>query len=356
MAEVPQDQTEPAPEAPHSWTGRLYQTVPISPIWMGVGIVVGLLLVFVAIAWAFGGIAIVRAGEEGLWKYREARLAVLVALLAGYLPTARRYVVLGAQKNLEDLLPLLGSAPQDSDSVRRSFVFLEPRAVRTAGFLGFLILPFTALMVDRDPMLYLQREYYGAEQVFAWVVGAWVGWSLGGFLYATLAYARRFSDLAGQIERIDFLDLQALAPFARQGLRSALLWLVLLSLLTLNVVDLVWFSTIAAIGLVGGTAALMLPVRGIHLRMRQAKQAELQRVHAAIRGDPGGLSGSLIGEHATSLRLSDLFAYRSFLESVREWPFDAPSMLRFALYLAIPLGSWLGGAFVERLLGAALDR
>jgi len=30
-------------------------------------------------------------------------------------------------------------------------------------------------------------------------------------------------------------------------------------------------------------------------------------------------------------------------------------MLRFALYLAIPLGSWLGGAFVERLLSAALD-
>ncbi len=67
------------------------------------------------------------------------------------------------------------------------------------------------------------------------------------------------------------------------------------------------------------------------------------------------LSGSLIGEHGADLGLSDLLAYRSLLESVREWPFDAPTMLRFALYLAIPLGSWLGGAFVERLLGAALD-
>jgi hypothetical protein len=28
-------------------------------------------------------------------------------------------------------------------------------------------------------------------------------------------------------------------------------------------------------------------------------------------------------------------------------------MLRFALYLVVPLGSWLGGAFVERLLAAA---
>jgi hypothetical protein len=186
-------------------------------------------------------------------------------------------------------------------------------------------------------------------------VGAWVGWNLGVFVYSTLTYARRFSDLAGEVERIDLFDLYALAPFARQGLRSALLWLLLLSLVSLNAVDLIWFFSIAAVALVGGTAALILPVRGIHVRLRQAKKAELQRIHAAIRGDPGALSGSLIGAHGTSLRLSDLLAYRKFLESVREWPFDSPTLLRFALYLAIPLGSWLGGAFVERLLGAALD-
>jgi hypothetical protein len=40
---------------------------------------------------------------------------------------------------------------------------------------------------------------------------------------------------------------------------------------------------------------------------------------------------------------------------VREWPFDAPTLARFLLYVAIPLGSWIGGAPVERLLGAALD-
>lgn len=40
---------------------------------------------------------------------------------------------------------------------------------------------------------------------------------------------------------------------------------------------------------------------------------------------------------------------------MREWPFDAPTLARFLLYVAIPLGSWIGGALVERLLGAALD-
>jgi len=337
------------------WTERLYRAVPVSPIWVGCGIAVGLLVLFVAIERVFGGIATVRAGEAGLWEYREARLAILVALLAGYLPTACRYVVLGAKKNLEDLLPLLESPPRSYDEVRRRFGLLDLPAVRKAGALGILIAPITGLLIDRDPMLYFERAYWSTEQGFAWIVGIWVGWSFGVFVYATLAYARRFSDLAGQLERIDLFELQTLAPFARQGLRSALLWLVLISLFSLNAVDLIWFLTTAVIALVGGTAALMLPVRGIHLRLRQARRTELGRVHAAVRGDPGALSGSLISEHGSSLRLSDLLSYRIFLESVREWPFDTPSMLRFALYLAIPLGSWLGGALVERLLGAALD-
>jgi hypothetical protein len=32
-----------------------------------------------------------------------------------------------------------------------------------------------------------------------------------------------------------------------------------------------------------------------------------------------------------------------------------PTLLRLTLYLALPIGSWIGGALVERLLGAALD-
>jgi hypothetical protein len=35
---------------------------------------------------------------------------------------------------------------------------------------------------------------------------------------------------------------------------------------------------------------------------------------------------------------------------VRERPIDAPTLRRFALYLAIPLGSWFGGALVERMV------
>jgi hypothetical protein len=41
-------------------------------------------------------------------------------------------------------------------------------------------------------------------------------------------------------------------------------------------------------------------------------------------------------------------------EDVPEWPLDSPSFVRFAPYLPIPIGSWLGGALVERLVDAVV--
>jgi hypothetical protein len=40
---------------------------------------------------------------------------------------------------------------------------------------------------------------------------------------------------------------------------------------------------------------------------------------------------------------------------VSTWPFDTGTLVRFGFIIAMATGSWLGGALVERLLGAALD-
>ncbi|HEY8152716.1 MAG TPA: hypothetical protein VII72_01170, partial [Myxococcota bacterium] len=58
---------------------------------------------------------------------------------------------------------------------------------------------------------------------------------------------------------------------------------------------------------------------------------------------------------ALGARLSNLVAYRGLVEAANTWPFDLGVWLRFAVYVSLGLGSWLGGALVERLIGAALD-
>ena len=106
---------------------------------------------------------------------------------------------------------------------------------------------------------------------------------------------------------------------------------------------------------VSTTGVMLLPMRGLRARILEAKQAEIAHVDAAIQGDPSGLAGSSIRTRADGLSLADLLAYREFVRSVSEWPFDAPMRARYLLYVAIPLGSWLGGAFVERMLDVALN-
>ena len=59
-------------------------------------------------------------------------------------------------------------------------------------------------------------------------------------------------------------------------------------------------------------------------------------------------------ENVVGGRLADLVAWEQRVASGGEWPFSGSTVLRFGLYTAIGLGSWLGAAFVERLLESAL--
>ena len=102
-------------------------------------------------------------------------------------------------------------------------------------------------------------------------------------------------------------------------------------------------------------AAFILPVRGLRRQIRARKAEELARLQEEIRLDRDLVAQRGADSGDAGARLPALLAFKHEIESVREWPFDAPTLTRFFLYVAIPLGSWVGGALVERLLGAALD-
>ena len=83
---------------------------------------------------------------------------------------------------------------------------------------------------------------------------------------------------------------------------------------------------------------------------------ELLRVNSALRGDIKARDELLLATpgEGEALSAGDLLAYRRFIEASREWALDTSAWRRTALYLALPLGSWLGGALVERALEASL--
>ena len=86
--------------------------------------------------------------------------------------------------------------------------------------------------------------------------------------------------------------------------------------------------------------------------IREAKREELARLEPLLRQ---ARDDTLTRATSSQGHLSDLLAYKTQIESTPEWSFDSSTLLRFSLYLLIPVGSMVGGALVERFVDLVLD-
>jgi len=143
-------------------------------------------------------------------------------------------------------------------------------------------------------------------------------------------------------------------PLIRQGLTNALLVIGMVSVLSLLAVEsrygpvLVGFW-IMFIGL--AWIGMMLPLRGIRKKIRVAKDQELDWCRQKLKVSRDVLKSGTGGQQS----IAEIIAYETMIENIRNWPFDNPTLVRFTLYLLIPLVSWLGGALVERGLDSFLS-
>ena len=160
----------------------------------------------------------------------------------------------------------------------------------------------------------------------------------------------------GRRARVNLLAPDEHAPFARTGLRASAYWFLgssIASLLTLDAGAWGIVVGVIAVTLALGFISLLLPSRGVHERLRAAKQDELLRVRVEIDRARAALFDAG-GDGAEIARMPALLAWETRISQVSVWPFDAPTLVRFALFLLVPLGSWFGGALVDRAVDAAL--
>jgi hypothetical protein len=107
----------------------------------------------------------------------------------------------------------------------------------------------------------------------------------------------------------------------------------------------IWIFGAVAIGI--NLASALLPV---HCLIRDAKRIQLDWCrHALIRERTKLQEGG-----AERSRIDEIVAYRDVVEGVSAGPFDSSAAVRILLYLLIPLGSWAGGAIVERFVDSQL--
>ncbi|MEN8184659.1 MAG: hypothetical protein ABFS46_19220 [Myxococcota bacterium] len=285
---------------------------------------------------------------------RDLRLAIVHCLLIGYVPAAFLYVLQSGRRTVLMLQGALDCTHEECEALAAS-VRLSGRGLVIAGTIGIALSFFGPYTVQPVPPTPWSPSTWSPEvawhRVLSPAIGLWVWW-LG---YAVVAVSLRMSRLARKLDRIDLLDLSPLAPFTRQGLTNALAVIGLLSIYSLMMLETGFgrmMLEMAGATLVVAALALLSPVRGVHKRIQQSKDAELRRINEAISAQRSALedpdASRRVGE------MADLVAYRGLIDDVPEWPFTTSTYARFILYMLIPVASWVLAGVAEEIVGRAL--
>ncbi len=325
-----------------------------APIWLGFSIAIGYLVIrcafdgFFLVTWGFPH------GSSPLWRSEIWWSELVNAALLGYIPAVLVIAHRGIDRDLRQLRPWLLRTDAEVDDIRAA-------ATGRAGFVGqtykLIGVVGAFVFVFVDPSVRQGAEPSLTNAAFMWPLlrTPLFIWFVFSLIVSDLKATRTYLHMGRNLIEVDLLDVQPLSPFARRGLRSALCW-VIFSI----IFSLFWLGDAASPAnpllfvavITMATAAFVVPLIGVHNNILAVKRSELDRLRNEIRVERAAALDKL--SDVASPRLANLIAYYQLVDRAREWPIDAANLLRFFMYLVIGLGSWLGGAIVDRLLDRTL--
>ena len=317
------------------WTARAYDTLPGSPAGIGVGFAVALLAAFL-----LGGLLF-----EGTRDARDFPLAIFHILFAAYAASGYAYAVLAVRRTAAELAGNIEMQPTEHEIRARIGTYPWWALVLVGGAAVLLSIPVTieTTPAGTEPFAWRQWNY---EVWWHRLLGPFFWWWGACLFYVITVESLRLSRLSKRLGTIDLFDLQPFQPLVRQGLTNAFLVLGLASVASLFMLESGFATMMVRIwvtSVVFAWIGLMLPLRGVRTRIRATKAAELDWCREALKQSRDTLKRGT----GDPRPLADVLAYTERIEAMRHWPFDNPTLVRFALYLLIPLASWTGGAIVE---------
>lgn len=276
-------------------------------------------------------------------------MALLFSLMLGYLSGFFIYTSTKTLEHVEQLRPLF-TGPE-ADSIVAQLNRLRPGRFWIATAVGFGLGCFN---VDWTNIFNVGRVPHWPIDL-SLVVGSMAVWVVA----AQLIYSRSHTGLllarlGRSFTEIDVFQTDQLRAFARVGILDFLLAMGALALTPLQALDAEfrWYNYSFAFAVVLPAAAflLVIPMWGIHQRLRQAKTQALGEVEAHIA------TASREHDAPSLLALNALVERRAYLRGVHTWPMDLRAVSRVGFYLIIPPLAWVAAALVEmllvRLLGA----
>ena len=329
------------------WSVRMAERPGGSPLRLSLVAFVLLASLFAAVEALLGRFTVIAREPHAASDFRIALALVgLVAYLLGAFPAAVR----GAERTLRELAPAFLDRARVAEELADATGRRRSQRLARVGTFGVVLFLLVPLATNLTPATWILWHLPPEAIVHRLLLGplGWLATRLNALMWIE---SRRLASLGANGLRIDLLDLRPLAALARAGLRHTLIGAGQISFLLIAFLDdqiapglpfVLAVGCVANLGL--SAAALWLPLRGAHQAILREKSAELERSTLQLR------ARAEAGAREAPGALADALAWRHHVEAVPDWPIDLPTLRRFVLYLAIPLGSWLGGAVVDLLV------
>ena len=323
------------------WEYRLALWLP-GPPFVGMLLIAGVLItVYMSFVWFF--------------NLDVELVAIFIAVLLAFILMAPRYTAAQRKRVTRDRKITLPDTQLELAALQVPYKLVRrSRLGAAAGVLLFLgIFEIVAILsgADAADLIGIFFTVHDATPILPMLL--LLGWLFGRGTYLTLIAAYDLH-LPNSTE-IDLLNLEHLYSIGRSGLPDTLVWFFVTSLggLIFLATPLGLWGILPSfsIGLILGLLVLLRPAREVRNLIRTVKQNELGRLESKLlvaRDD------AMEGDMSTQGRLADLLAYQTHITSIPEWSFDSPTLVRFGLYLLIPVGSMIGGAFVELAINSLI--
>ncbi|MEA2610193.1 MAG: hypothetical protein QOJ75_2436, partial [Chloroflexota bacterium] len=200
-------------------------------------------------------------------------------------------------------------------------------------------------LVTDDPVTHLQVYLPSSAGDALLVLAGYtvIGWAVLSLVYLTVRLARALGELTRQPLDVDVFDTANLFPFGNIALAGALAPAGIIVILLLGLGEpSTWLSwTVLLLAAVSSLLVLLLPLRGIHRQMSEAKEAVLADLSARIGQVYEDVSRASIDspqQPGLAERTGTLIPLRKTVEEMTTWPFaDTVAFGRAVLIASAPL-------------------
>ena len=211
---------------------------------------------------------------------------------------------------------------------------------------AFLFIGVGLDLLDDDPLRQQSLALPSAPLSAAIVLAGYtvIGWAGLKLIYVAARMGRLLGRLSREPLQINVFDTTALLPFGNIALAVALApaGIIAILLVGLGAPSSLLGWTILLLASLASLLALLLPLRGVHRQMSDAKDAALETINVRISRLFSEVSSTTELDKATMARFSDssgaLIPLRKAIEEMTTWPFrDTLAFGRAVLIALAPL-------------------